>query len=138
MATITKETVEAVIKYNRKYPQMTMKELGALCGIAGSSVSNILNGMYNELLENNKDENKKSIDSQIPYDEYKRLVTCELAIKEMLERTKKSQYEAKELFLDFRSFSEIIQKCFPEEYAKKIKELYGSDEDFDFFEEASL
>lgn len=61
MATITRETVEAVFKYKKKYPEMTMEELAVLCKTSSSSVSNIMNGVYNHLLEDTKKEEKKGV-----------------------------------------------------------------------------
>ena len=61
MATITRETVEAVFKYKKKYPEMTMVELAVLCKTSAASTTNILNGMYNHLLEDTKKEEKRML-----------------------------------------------------------------------------
>lgn len=123
MATITKEIVETVIKYSNKFPQMTTDELSRLCGISRSSVCNVLNGMYNRLLEEDADGN--TVKSEIPYATYRRLVLCEIAIDEMLANALRPNTDASDtnLFLSYRKFSEIIQKHFPERYEAKVKEL---------------
>lgn len=128
MANITRETVEAVNKYARKYPNMTQEEVARLVGTSSSSASNIMNGMYNHLLEDTKKEaDDKSLKSQIPYEAYKRLVTCELAIDELMNNSIVSNSGEVCLFVSFRYFDSVIKRYFPEEHAKKIKELYGGE-----------
>lgn len=120
---ITKEIVEAVNKYSRMYPSMTHEEIGRLVGASRASVGNIINGMYEHLL-NEDAEVEKPIKSDIPYEAYKRLVACELAIDEMLDRATAFTGGDKEIFLDFRYFANIIKRYFPEEYEKKLTEVY--------------
>jgi hypothetical protein len=120
MATITKEIVEMVNKYATKFPQLNYKELSKLCGVSTSSVSCILNGMYNNLLEG--DTEAKKIKSEIPYDTYKKLVCCELAIEEMLANSMRpNNLDEDALFLSYRKYSEIIKKYFPERFDEKVK-----------------
>ena len=124
MATITRETVEAVFKYKKKYPEMTMVELAVLCKTSAASTTNILNGMYNHLLEDTKKEEKKDvITSDIPYEEYKKLVTCELAIDEIFGKSTKSTTRDDELFVDYRWLSAVLKRYFPEKFAERLKPI---------------
>lgn len=124
MATITRETVEAVFKYKKKYPEMTMEELAVLCKTSSSSVSNIMNGVYNHLLEDTKKEEKKGVvSSDIPYEEYKKLVACELAIDEIFGRSLISINDEDELFIDYKYLFGVLKRYFPEKYADRVKQL---------------
>ena len=124
MATITRETVEAVFKYKKKYPEMTMEELAVLCKTSSSSVSNIMNGMYNHLLEDTKKEEKKGVvSSDIPYEEYKKLVACELAIDEIFGKSIISINDEDELFIDYKYLFGVLKRYFPEKYADRVKQL---------------
>jgi hypothetical protein len=127
MATITKENVESVIKYTKKYPNMSVTELAKLCGVSSCSVSNIRNGLYNHLLEETKENNEaKAIPSSIPYEDYKRLVACELCVKELFTSARKTLDDTEELFVDYRILSAILKKYFPEEYEGIRKGLYNN------------
>lgn len=122
---ITKDIVKAVKNYKAKYPHMTNKETAKLVGVSDWAVSCIINGNYNHLLEDtNEEADDKSLKSQIPYEAYKRLVACELAIDEMLDRATAFTGGDKEIFFDFRYFANIIKRYFPEEYEKKLTEVY--------------
>lgn len=122
MATITKETVEMVNKYAKKFPTMTAEELSKLCGISRSSVSNILNGLYNNLLEeHNKDS--KTIKSEIPYETYKNLVSCELCIDEIFKSVRKPNDSDERLFLDYRVLSDILGRYFPDRFEQRLREV---------------
>ena len=121
MAVITKEIVEQVKSYKAKFPTMISEDIGKLCGISRSSAQNILNGMYDSYLQDGT--SAKTVKSEIPYEDYKRLVTCELAINEMLASTLKSDSDNNILFLSYRRFSEIISRYFPDRFAEKIAEL---------------
>lgn len=126
---ITKEIVEAVKKYTRKYPNMSQKEIAKLCGISQCSVSGIMNGLYEYLLEETEaaEDTEKAIKSEIPYGTYRRLVSCELAIEELIEGSKKKINGDGLLFIDYHFFSQIIKKYFPESYDAKLNELYNED-----------
>lgn len=124
MATITKETVEMVNKYAKKFPTMTAEELSKLCGISRSSVSNILNGLYNNLLEEHKDSN--TIKSEIPYSTYKNLVTCELCIDEIFKCARKPNEGDERLFLDYRMLSDILERYFPDRFEQRLREVKES------------
>lgn len=120
MATITKEIGEQVKAYKAKFPMMTCEELGKLCGISRASANNILNGLYDETKTDNPG---KTVKSEIPYDTYKRLVLCELAIGEMMDNVLESDRDDNILSLSYRRFSEIISRYFPDEFEAKIREL---------------
>lgn len=123
---ITKEIVEAVNKYTRMYPSMTYEEIGRLVGASRASVGNIVNGLYEHLLKEDA-EAEKTIKSDIPYDTYRRLVTCELAIDELMNNSIVSNSGEVCLFVSFKYFDSVIKRYFPEEHANKIKELYGEE-----------
>lgn len=124
MAEITKEIVETCLKYNKKYPNMTTFEIAKLCGISASSVANIQKGIYSYLLD--KEETKKpDITTSIPYEEYRRLVCADLAIKELINSATLA-VKGDGLFVDYHCFDTIFKKYFPDEYAKKMTADVGA------------
>ena len=126
-AKITKTIVEAVKKYESKFPNITRNELGKLVGISAASVSNISNGLYDYLLEETEEE-AKTITSEIPYEDYRRLVRCELAVSQLLGMARASVNEEGLLFVDYRYVSDVLRKCVPEEYQNRLTELEGEKE----------
>ena len=133
MATVTKEIVEAVKKYAKKYPNLTQDELSKLAGTSTGSVSNIVNGKYDYLLEEEVNAIRgaeKSIKSEIPYEAYRKLVSCELAIQELINSTKTSKVADDDcLFINYKFFDSVIRRYFPEEHAKRTSELYTEDKE---------
>lgn len=116
---ITQEIVASVKKYANKYPDMLQEDIAKLVGISHGSVCNILNGKY--------DEEEKKIESQIPYETYRRLVLCEEACMEIL-RNMKSDFEDEDrTFVDYRVVSAIIKRFLPEEYESRLNEIKGTD-----------
>lgn len=114
---INKDLVTEVKKYASKYPNMTQEDLAKFVGVSPASISNILNGMYDDFLE------EKSVESQIPYETYRRLVMCEETVKEILRNAKIGFNEEDSLFIDYRILSAIIERCLPEDFQEKINEL---------------
>lgn len=123
---ITKEIVEAVNKYTRMYPSMTYEEIGRLVGASRASVGNIVNGLYEHLLKEDA-EAEKTIKSDIPYDTYRRLVTCELAIDELINSAIKSNSGEVMLFLSAKYVDALLKRYFPEKYEAKMEELFGEE-----------
>lgn len=132
---INKEVVETVKKYSKKYPDMATEEIGKLVGISQSSVSSILRGGYDSLLliaDKPKEsaeakEEKRSVKSQIPYEEYRRLVSCDIAMKEIMSCARKTLSDDEELFIDYRLLSNIIKRYLPDEYQQRVNEVYNED-----------
>lgn len=116
MAMITNEVITAAQKYSRKYPELTQADIAKLVGISASSVSNILNGTYSK---------EETIESQIPYETYRRLVMCEEAVKEILKNMKLATNSCEEeaLFINYFTVSTILKRCVPEDFEKRINEL---------------
>lgn len=114
---ITKETILEVKKYASKYPELTQEDLAKFVGVSPASVSNILRGTYDDFIEEQK------IESQIPYETYRRLVMCEEAVKEIFRNTKVGFDEEDTLFIDYHILSAILERCLPEDFHEKINEL---------------
>jgi hypothetical protein len=120
---ITKEIVEATKRYDKKFPNLTRHELAKLVGISAASASNIVNGMYDYMVTDTTSE--ATVTSEIPYEQYKRLVQCELCITELLNSAVASMNDEARLFIDFRSVDGILRKFIPEEYEQKLQKLRG-------------
>ena len=125
---ITKEIVETTKRYDKKFPNMTRHELAKLVGISSASVSNIVNGMYDHILTETTTP-EATVTSDIPYEQYKRLVQCELCITELLNSAVASMNAEDMLFIDYRNVNAILQKCMPEEYEQRLRELRGKYDD---------
>lgn len=115
MAKITNEIIEEVKRYASKYPEMTQHEIAKLVGISHGSVNNIINGKF--------DSEQKVINSQIPYETYRKLVMCEEAVEEIFRNAKSAFGEEELLFVDYRTVSVILKRCFPEEFEEKLNEI---------------
>lgn len=124
---ITKGIVEQVKKYESKFPNMTRHELGKLVGVSAASVSNISNGMYNYMLEEASEDTSDvtTVKSVIPYEEYKNLVKCEMAIQDLFNAARASMNDEGVLFVDFRCVNDILLEYFPEEHKQRVIELEG-------------
>jgi hypothetical protein len=128
---ITREIVESVKGYMKKYPNMSQAELSRLVGTSSTSVGSICKGLYDYLLEevaDSKEEKAKTLKADIPHETYRKLVCCELAIGELFDRAKISVQGGDFLFIDFKAVSSILERYFPEEYEKKFNELEAEDD----------
>ena len=114
MVEVTKEIIAEVKKYNEKYPDLTQADLARFLGIGQSTVSRILNGGYDE---------KPPIETQIPYEKFSKLLSCEAAINELLFVTRKANMGENVLFIDYHVFSDILKRFLPEEYEEKLEEV---------------
>lgn len=63
------------------------------------------------------------VSSDIPYEEYKKLVACELAIDEIFGRSLISINDEDELFIDYKYLFGVLKRYFPEKYADRVKQL---------------
>lgn len=122
MAKITNEIVAEVKKYSIKYPEMSQGDIAKLVGVSSGSVYNILNGMY-DLKTGAKANEGKTVESQIPYETYRKLVMCEEAVKEIFRNAKTAYGEEDILFIDYRTVSSILQRCLPEEFWERLDEI---------------
>ena len=113
--TITPEIIAEVKKYASKYPEMPQMEIAKLVGISQTGVSAILRGLY--------DEKPNKIESQIPYETYRRLVMCEEAINEIFRNTKTAFQEEELLLVDYRTVSSILKRFFPEEFEERLNAI---------------
>ena len=131
-ARITKEVVEQVKGYINKYPTMPLRDIAKLVDIGTTSVNSIRNGAYDHLLVEKSEElcvpKEKTIKSEIPYETYRRLVSCELAIKEIFDRAKLSVSVEDTLFIDYKFLSSLLERHFPDDFKKRLEELQEEDE----------
>ena len=131
-ARITKEVVEQVKGYINKYPNMPLRDIAKLVDIGTTSVNSIRNGAYDHLLVEECEEisvpKSKTIKSEIPYETYRRLVSCELAISEIIARAKLSVSAEDTLFIDYKFLSSLLERHFPDEFKKRLEELQEEDE----------
>ena len=128
---ITREMVESVKGYAKKYPDMSQAEISRLVGTSSTSVGSICKGLYDYLLEEvaePKEEKVKTIKAEIPYETYRKLVCCELAINELLGRAKISDSEEGTLFISYKVVSSVLERYFPDEFTKIFEELQEEDE----------
>lgn len=115
MAKITNEIIHEVKMYANKYPDLSQKDLARLVGISHGSVNNILNGDY--------DAEQKPVESQIPYEQFRKLVMCEEAVKEIFRNAKECFGDNDVMFIDYKVLSSILKRCLPEEFEERLNEI---------------
>ena len=143
MAKITKEIVLKVKGYAEKHPDLSQREVAALCRIGQTSVGSILRGRYDGLLiekpaedhiaevgkmdeeksEDHFPEVKNMVRTEIPYEEFKDLVVCKYVLGEIFANMKKSKAEEGTLFIDYKILSKILKRDVPEMFEARMKEL---------------
>ena len=143
MAKITKEIVLKVKGYAEKHPDLSQREVAALCRIGQTSVGSILRGRYDGLLiekpteehiaevgkmneeksEDHIPEVKNMVRTEIPYEEFKDLVVCKYVLGEIFANMKKSTAEDGTLFIDYKILSKILKRDVPEMFEARMKEL---------------
>lgn len=145
MAKITKEIVLKVKGYTEKHPDLSQREVAALCRIGQTSVGSILRGRYDDLLiekptedhvaevgkkvvaeeksEDHIPEVKNMVRTEIPYEAFKELVVCKYVLGEIFANMKKSKTEEGTLFIDYKILSKILKRDVPEMFEARMKEL---------------
>ena len=82
--------------------------------------------------EANEKHNPETIKSEIPYETYRRLMSCEMAINEILDRASLSISDDNVLFIDYRMVSSIIQRYLPVDFTEKLDALREEDDADDY------
>lgn len=121
---VTKEIVIKVKGYVNEHPDLTLEEIGILCGVSHGTVCNIKHGKYDYLFEESE-EAIQPIITEIPYEKLKRLIACENAIDEIFSCAKECFGYDDEIFIDYHSVSSILKKHLPEEHENKLAEING-------------
>ena len=116
MNRVTKEIVIKAKGYLLNHPDLTQEDIGILCGVSKATVCYIGKGDYDDLL--NEDETEKTITTDIPYEEFEKLQASKYAVMELFLCTKNSN-DDDTLFIDYHTFSTIMRKYFPEDFAKR-------------------
>ena len=119
MLPINKDIVLKVKSYNDK--NLSPEEIGLLCGITPDSVSLILSGKYDYLLNEEPEINDGT--TVIPYETLKRLIACEYAVEAILKVSKLSEVNDNNLFFPSNSVYGLLRAYLPEETLARIQEL---------------
>lgn len=122
---VTKETVLKVKKYKEdsKYSNLTQEELALLCGTSSTSVSRIINGEYDYLLEPVKQTNTDDVNVAIDYQTLKHLLACEYAVEKILKNSKLSTGYDGALFIDYKVVYGILKAYVPDDTNRILEEL---------------
>ena len=125
MTKVTKEIVSKVKAYKSddRYSQLSQTEIGLLCGISSATVSRIIGGEYDHLL--NEDPEINDSTTVIPFDTLKRLIACEYAVEAILKISKLSDKSDNGLFFPSNSVYGLLRAYLPEETIARIQELKG-------------
>ena len=81
--------------------------------------------MFEEAPETKVASDNTKVKSVIPYEEYKKLVKCEMAIKDLFNAARTSMNDEGALFVDYRYVNNILLEHFPEEHKQRVSELEG-------------
>ena len=120
---VTKEIVEKAKDYLANFPKLNHIEIGALCGVSGSTISRIKNGDYDYMLDAGVNEGGQTVTTSIPYEEFKKLVVCESIVKEILQSCLLSENDENTLFISYKVVGSILNRHIPNEVEKRLTEL---------------
>lgn len=106
-----------VVKYlsNENYKNLTDEEIAAICKVSVTTVKCI----RAEYL--NAENSESNVTTAIPYDELKRLITCETVVTELLEASIQSDGNPDELFLPRGMYNRTLRRLLPEEYRARLE-----------------
>jgi hypothetical protein len=129
---ITPEIIEKVKKYLADDRGFSKVEVARLVGISEHSLQRIVQGYYDQPVENketqvadsNQDSKAKTI-TEIPYEQLEYLIKCECFISEMFAVAVASDKDEDELYFPRHYVNNMCDRYFPDRKAQKLRELYS-------------
>ena len=120
---ISPETIELVKKYLNEYHNLTMEEIGKICGVSRGTVWNISKGYYDEPEDKPTETEAPSVVTNIPWVKVERLLACEQAIKEILRNCVISNSDPDMLYIHSDRVDRILKTLLPHDVDARIDEL---------------
>lgn len=128
---ITPEIIEKTKKYLADDRNFSKIEVARLVGISEHSLQRIVQGYYDQPVENktqvvdsNQDSKAKTI-TEIPYEQLEYLIKCECFISEMFSVAVASDKDEDELYFPRHHVNNMCDRYFPDRKAQKLRELYS-------------
>ena len=129
---ITPEIIEKTKKYLADDRGFSKTEVARLVGISDHSLQRIVQGYYDQPVENketqvvdsNQDSKAKTI-TEIPYEQLEYLIKCECFISEMFSVAVISDKDEDELYFPRHHVNNMCDRYFPDRKAQKLRELYS-------------
>lgn len=129
---ITPQIIEKVKKYLADDRGFSKTEVARLVGISDHSVQRIVQGYYDQPVENtetqvadsNQDSKAKNI-TEIPYEQLEYLIKCECFVSEMFSIAIASDKNEDELYFPRHYIDSMCDRYFPDRKAQRLRELYS-------------
>lgn len=129
---ITPQIVEKVKKYLADDRGFSKVEVARLVGISDHSVQRIVQGYYDQPVENtetqvadsNQNSEARNI-TEIPYEQLEYLIKCECFVSEMFNIAIASDKAEDELYFPRHYIDNMCDRYFPDKKAQKLRELYS-------------
>ena len=129
---ITPQIIEKVKKYLADDRGFSKVEVARLVGISEHSLQRIVQGYYDQPVENketqvadsNQDSKAKTI-TEIPYEQLEYLIKSECFISEMFAIAVASDKDEDELYFPRHYVNNMCDRYFPDRKAQKLRELYS-------------
>ena len=130
---ITPQIIEKVKKYLADDRGFSKVEVARLVGISEHSVQRIVQGYYDQPVENTEtqvvdsNQNPKARNiTEIPYEQLEYLIKCECFISEMFSIAITSDKAEDELYFPRHYINNMCDRYFPDRKAQKLRELYDT------------
>ena len=131
---ITPQIVEKVKKYLADDRGFSKTEVARLVGISDNSLKRIVQGYYDQPVEqqntetqvadSNQDSKARHI-TEIPYEQLEYLIKCECFVSEMFSIAIASDKNEDELYFPRHYIDSMCDRYFPDRKAQKLRELYS-------------
>lgn len=131
---ITPQIIEKVKKYLADDRGFSKVEVARLVGISDHSLTRIVQGYYDQPVEqqntetqvadSNQDSKARNI-TEIPYEQLEYLIKCECFVSEMFSIAIASDKDEDELYFPRHYINNMCDRYFPERKAQRLREIYS-------------
>lgn len=131
---ITPQIVKKAKEYLADNRNFSKAEVARLVGISDHSLQRIVQGYYDQPVEqqntetqavdSNQDSKARNI-TEIPYEQLEYLIKCECFVSELFSVAVMSDKDEDELYFPRRYVNNMCDRYFPERKAQKLRELYS-------------
>ena len=120
---ITAEMVRTVHQYENDPRKFTRAEIAAMAGTSLTTLSRILNGEYDYLLEPVEPVHTAGQTTVVPFSEISHMMACENVVKLLLETAVLSEQDATKLFVSAGQVRKALELFVPQEIEARVKAL---------------
>lgn len=120
---VTAEMVRTARQYKDDPRKFTKAEIAAMSGTSLSTLSRILNGDYDYLLEPVEPVHTDGQPTVVPFSEIRHMMACENVVKLLLETAALSDQDATKLFVSAGQVRKALELFVPQEVEARVEEL---------------